>query len=296
MNVHIKVIIPAYNSVKWIRKTLQSVSSQTYRNFNVCIIDDASTEEGQREIIQEYSQKYGWKSIFREKNQGALANIVDGIKYLEPADEDVILLLDGDDWLYNKSVFAKIANAYANEPVHMTYGQFITYPRWQAGLCRPLTEELLMKKNFREIPFAFSHLRTFKHKVWKRIDEKDLKDCEGNYFKTAWDLAIMYPLLEMTGGESCKFINDYLYVYNMDNPLNDCIAHKKLQADTAVYIREKKPYPRIFDAKCRCYKPSSLQNLRNHWISIYKKIITPRVYQLAAKKLLKKFRVTINEV
>lgn len=287
MNVHLKVIIPSYNSVKWLRKTLNSVKKQSYQNYEVCVIDDASTQAGQREIIQEFAEKHGWKAIFREKNQGALANIIDGIKHLSPQDEDVIILLDGDDWLYDKSVFSKIAKSYREEPITMTYGQFITYPRWQLGLCTPLSDELLAKKNFRQVPFAFSHLRTFKHKVWKRIREEDFKDASGSYFKTAWDLAIMYPLLEMTGGESCKFINEILYVYNMDNPLNDCTVHTKLQADTADHIRSKPSYERTFDAKCVSYEMTVFQRLRNRWISVYRKIITPKVYKLAARKLLK---------
>lgn len=287
MSVHLKIIIPSYNSVKWLKKTLNSVQMQTYRNFDVCIIDDASTEQGQQEIILEYCKKWAWKSILRVNNQGALANIVDGIKLLKPSDEDIILLLDGDDWLYNNSVFLKIVNTYSRDAIHLTYGQFITYPRWQLGLCTPMGEELLRKKNFREMPFSFSHLRTFKFKVWKQICEDDFKDESGHYFKTAWDLAIMYPLLEMTGGEGCKFIRDILYVYNMDNPLNDCVAHTKLQADTAASIRKKKPYKQIFQSSSKHHEPEPWHDLWNRWITIYKKVITPKVYKLAAKKFLK---------
>lgn len=287
MSSHLKVIIPAYNSVKWLEKTLSSVEKQTYRNFSVCIVDDASTEEGQREVIERFCNRLGWISIFREKNQGALANIILGIKTVNPEDEDIILLLDGDDWLYNRHVFQKIASAYEQEAILMTYGQFITYPRWQVGLCRPLSKEVLQKKNFREVPFTFSHLRTFKHKIWKLIEDSDFRDDKGNYFKTAWDLAILYPLLEMTGGESCKFINDFLYVYNMDNPLNDSVAHKQSQTDTALFIRQKQPYKQVFHLKCREHTDSLWEQCRNLWVTIYRKFITPKVYQLAARKLWK---------
>jgi|688.fasta_scaffold04531_6 glycosyltransferase involved in cell wall biosynthesis len=287
MSVHFKLIIPAYNSVKWLRKTLESVAKQAYGNYSVCVIDDASTEQGQREIIREFCEQYKWQFIFREKNHGALANIVEGIKYSVPKDEDVIVLLDGDDWFFDKTVLSKVAKVYQEDHVSMTYGQFITYPRWQMGLCAPLSEELIDKKNFREVPFAFSHLRTFKYKVWKMIREEDLQDASGNFFRTAWDLAIMYPLLEMTGGLSCKFMDEILYVYNMDNPLNDCIAHRELQAATAVAIRSKKPYEQIFEQKCSPYRESWIQKMRHHWISFYKKLVTPKVYLIVARKLIK---------
>ncbi len=287
MSIRLKVVIPSYNSVKWIKKTLDSVRAQTYQHYDVCVIDDASTQSGQQEIIQKFCGKQGWRSILRTKNCGALANIVDGIKDLSPQDNDVILLLDGDDWLYSRHVFQKIAAVYKNEPVNMTYGQFITYPRWQRGWCLPMRQELLQAQNFRQDSFVFSHLRTFKHKVWKHVKEHDLKDTDGQFFKTAWDLAIMYPLLEMTGGESCKFINEFLYVYNMDNPLNDCIAHAELQAKTALAIRAKERYPRLFDDKCMSNPSQKFQEVHNTWITLYRKVITPKVYALAAKKAMK---------
>ncbi len=287
MSVRFKVVIPSYNSVKWIKKTLDSVARQTYSHYDVCVIDDASTEAGQREIIESYCQKHPWQPLFRTTNHGALANIVEGIKQLNPNDEDVILLLDGDDWLYNRHVFAKVAAAYREEAVNMTYGQFITYPRWQKGFCIPLPNPAAQSLDFREIPFVFSHLRTFKHKIWKHVREEDLQDESGRYFKTAWDLAILYPLLEMTGGKSCKFINEFLYVYNIDNPLNDCVAHAQLQAKTADFIRKKKRYPRLFDQQCEPHRPHWIQQARNTWITIYRKIVTPKVYSLATKKLFK---------
>ena len=289
MNAHLKVIIPSYNSVKWIGRTLHSVAAQTYRNYEVCVIDDASTQAGQKELIQHYCLKYGWQALYRNSNQGALANIVEGIDRLAPAPQDVILLLDGDDWLFDNQVFSKIAEAYSSPSVLLTYGQFITYPRWQLGFCRPLTAELLQAKRFRSMPFHFSHLRTFRHKIWRCIEINDLKDASGTFYKTTWDLAIMYPLLEMTGGGGCKFIDQILYVYNMDNPLNDCIAHSARQkAATLELQQQKQPYPQLFFEAPLPYIPQKRVQLKNRWISLYKKVITPQVYLLALKKLVKK--------
>jgi glycosyltransferase involved in cell wall biosynthesis len=288
MNTHLKIVIPSYNSLKWLRRTLHSVARQTYRNFQVCVIDDASTQSGQKELIEQYAGRYGWKTIYRSTNQGALANIIDGIKRLAPEDEDVILLLDGDDWLFNHQVFARIAQEYHSPSVFLTYGQFITYPRWQIGFCKPLDNQLYLQKTFRHPPFIFSHLRTFRFKLWNAIDEKDFMDPYGRYYKTAWDLAIMYPLLELCGGQGCKFIEQLLYVYNMDNPLNDCIAHKTLQNDTAQQILKKAPYVQKFYSHYLPHTEKKRIWVKNRWVSFYKKFITPTVYKLAIRKMLKK--------
>ena len=55
--------------------------------------------------------------------------------------------------------------------------------------------------------------KTFKYKLYKKIDHNDLKDKENNYFKSATDLALMYPMIEMSNGRF-KCVNEILYVYN----------------------------------------------------------------------------------
>lgn len=289
--MNLKIVIPAYNSFNWIKRTLNSVAMQTHHNYEVCVIDDASTQQEQKAYIQSFCATHGWRSILRSSNQGALANIVDGIDSLSPSDEDAILLLDGDDWLYNKHVFATIAREYASPAVLLTYGQFVTYPRWQLGFCQPMKELLLAKKNFREHSFIFSHLRTFRYKIWKAIEPNQLQDSSGKYYKTAWDLAIMYPLLELTAGQGCKFMEEILYVYNMDNPLNDCIAHRELQAATAREILHKEPQTQQFFSIPIPHNPEKSVWIKNQWSTLYKKMITPAVYRLAIRKLFKKLQI-----
>jgi len=60
----------------------------------------------------------------------------------------------------------------------------------------------------------------------------------------AWDLAFMFPMLEMAQERHC-FISDILYVYNNDNPINDHKVDTPLQLSTDRYIRQKNRYSRI---------------------------------------------------
>ena len=74
---------------------------------------------------------------------------------------------------------------------------------------------------------------------------EDLKDDDGQYYKTAYDQALMLPLLEMAG-EKSKYISEILHVYNRENPLNVDKVKQKIQFETAQKIRSKKPYKRKF--------------------------------------------------
>lgn len=280
---HFKIVIPSYNTVRWLRKTLDSIACQNYKNYDVCIIDDASTQEEQREIIREYEKKYGWKAIYRKTNHGAVANFVDGIALLEPADNDVIIMLDGDDWLYDKNVLKKLDKIYSEGNVSLTYGQFITYPRWEIGFCRP------PKKNEfgnREGEWIFSHLRTFQHFLWKGLDKNDLKDASGNYYRTAWDFAIMFPLIEMAG-DSIKCVHEILHVYNLDNPLNDHVLDLQKQKAVAAEIRKKPSYARIVNGSCANSQASLWMRGKQQAISWKMRFTTPRTYELLWAKLKK---------
>ena len=55
-NPRISVIIPCYNSEKFIKETMDSVLSQTYRDFEVIVIDDGSKDKT-REIIQSFDDE-----------------------------------------------------------------------------------------------------------------------------------------------------------------------------------------------------------------------------------------------
>jgi len=239
-----KIVVPSFNSVAWIGKTLDSIAFQTDKNFDVCVIDDGSTVKGQKEIIQSYAQKYGWLTHFHEKNEGVLYGIVHAIPDLQCEDEDVILVIDGDDWLLHERVFETLRKVYdAHDPL-LTWGRCELYPPHAPPVYygQPVPEFVLTQKLCRQFPFVFWQLRSFKYKIWKYLLDADLRDHDGEYFRTQQDKAIMFPLLEMAGTRAF-YVDEPLYVYNIGNPLNDfeCTAtdeHHRVDA----YIRNLPKY------------------------------------------------------
>jgi hypothetical protein len=59
-----------------------------------------------------------------------------------------------------------------------------------------------------------------------------------------WDLAFMFPMLEMSGDKS-EYIDKILYVYNVGNPLNDHKVDNTYQIILERQIRGKEKYKRI---------------------------------------------------
>lgn len=92
-----KIIIPTYNSEKWIKKCIDSVLSQTYKDFLLVLVDDMSTDNTVN-LIKEYNDERVYLIRLEEKRyNGGTRNV--GIQV--PLYSDYTLFLDSDDWFYN---------------------------------------------------------------------------------------------------------------------------------------------------------------------------------------------------
>ena len=106
INIHntepylVSIITPSYNSEKFISMTIDSVLRQTYRNWEMIIVDDASTDNTCT-IIYDYCKKDNRIKLIRlKKNSGAA---VARNRAIEKSKGKYIAFLDSDDiWLPEK--------------------------------------------------------------------------------------------------------------------------------------------------------------------------------------------------
>lgn len=245
------IIIPSYNNKLWFQRNIDSVIMQNYENYEVLYIDDASIDKT-GELVESYIKEHKIekiKFIKNLQNKGALENLYNAICSCNP--EDIIITLDGDDWLSNENVLSFLNNIYQDKNVWMTYGNYIDYPTYATGSAQQLPYQIIDQNNFRNYNlWVTTHLRTFYAGLFHKIKKIDLL-YENKFYLMAWDCAIMYPMLEMAGKHS-KFISDILYVYNIATPLNDMKTNKELQCNLSEEIKKKlkyQPLERLFDDK-----------------------------------------------
>ena len=90
------VLIPVYNTEKYLEKCLQSVLNQTYQNFEIVIVDDGSTDNSSM-ICDKYRDIYSDKIIVIHKaNQGLISARRVGI---DNANGDYCIFVDSDDYI-----------------------------------------------------------------------------------------------------------------------------------------------------------------------------------------------------
>lgn len=102
------ILIPCYNIAPYIEKCLESVIKQTYRDWEIILVDDGSTD-GTADIIKKYVTKDNRiRAFFQKENQGVAVarNLL-----LKEATGDYIIFLDGDDWWKSENGVEKIAAA-----------------------------------------------------------------------------------------------------------------------------------------------------------------------------------------
>ncbi|HSP31152.1 MAG TPA: glycosyltransferase family A protein, partial [Halomonas sp.] len=100
-NSFVTVITPVYNGERYLEQAIESALGQTYRNFELILVDDCSSDQSTRIIRQHLSNE---RIVFlqNEKNMGVAASRNHALKF---AKGDLITFLDQDDiWLPNKLV------------------------------------------------------------------------------------------------------------------------------------------------------------------------------------------------
>jgi len=235
------IVIASYKNEDFCLKNLRSVFDQTYRNYRVIYIDDCSpdgTYNAAKEIIEKYRMNGRVQITRNQVNVGAMANLYNAIHSCR--NDEIVVLLDGDDWFANENVLSQLNKYYANPKVWLTYGQYLEYPSYQMGMSEPMSMSTLKFQKARVKPWVSSHLRTFYAGLFNRIAKDDLQ-YEGKFFPTTYDLACMFPMIEMAT-DHVFFTPDIFYIYNFDNPINDGKVHRTKQVFFEEMIRAKNIY------------------------------------------------------
>lgn len=234
-----------YNSEKYIKRCIDSVKSQTYKNFKMVITDDMSTDRSCEIVKDNISGDDRFILIENKTKLYVPGNHFQVSKLDFVDDEDILVTLDGDDWFFDENVLSRVFSYYFRTNYLMSFGQFIHYHsegNYSPGFTRQPNDLI----NIRTQPWTTSHLRTYKTKLFKNIQESDLISPTGNYWETTGDLAIIFPMIEMIGGENIYFTNDINLVYNVETNINDYKVDLNKQNLYANLIRSKDRYSRIF--------------------------------------------------
>ena len=203
MDNKFKIVISTRNHEDWIETNLNSILCQTYPHWEVVLINDASTDKTEELYHQTVDNNPKFRYIKNSDRKRALFN--ECAVMAEPNNSETIWVsLCGDDWLATENVLEQYNEFYNKHDPWMTYGRMLVYDGTEnLGEAHPQNTpypDFVQKYSlYRRDIWRASHLRTIRNFLWMALDKNDLISKDSKvHFEHAADLAIMFPLLEMS--------------------------------------------------------------------------------------------------
>ncbi len=160
------------------------------------------------------------------------------MRYVRMSEDDIYVIIDGDDHLADKYVLGTVNGMYQDDTM-LTYGKLTSLSGTWVNYGSPLTNTRTYR---REQQWCTSHLKTFRKGLFDRINDWDLRNSEGKYFKVIGDQTIMYPMIEMAGVNRIKCAERTLYKWNDMHPGGE---FHKLYEEEDKYIHNLPIYDEI---------------------------------------------------
>ena len=250
MNNHFVILIGSYNNEQWVKNNLDSILCQTHKNFKVIYYNACSTDNTEK-LVQEYASKDTRIKYYTSKERHLKTWFFEHVEQWEEIhDNDIVCILDGDDFFANEDVLHYLNEVYNQSNCWITYGGMIV---WNGGDSTqeafpqnseaPL--EVLQNKLYRQDMWRYSHMRTCRGFLWKRINKNDFKSVHDGKYITLDDLATVYAMLEMCPMEKIYRVTDTIYIWNNSkaNESRGC-AENKVNNIGAIYENEIRNRPK----------------------------------------------------
>ncbi|MGL2988119.1 glycosyltransferase family 2 protein [Flavobacterium sp. RSSA_27] len=144
----VSVIIPTYNRANDLDRCLKSLQNQTYKNFEVLVCDDGSTDNTE-EVVEKYNSILTIQYIKDENFGGPARPRNNGIK---KANGNVIAFLDSDDWWYPNKLEFSLPYLKDYDLVYHNLDKYYAVDKAKGQVCGrelygDITKDLLINSN-----------------------------------------------------------------------------------------------------------------------------------------------------
>ena len=260
----ISVIVPVYNSEKYLQQCIESILSQTFQNFELILVNDGS-KDNSAVICDGYAEQYPHIHVIHQSNGGAGKARNSGIHWVtQHSDSHWIHFIDADDIVHPDMLKILYENRqYENNMVICNYRK--------VG-CHDIVFDTPVYDIQPYSPSAFllQHSYVCHMPVCKLIPVTFFSCClfpDGRLYE---DVFLMYKLIYQA--DSIIFIDYPLYFYfdNPDSSMNSTYSLRKLDEvqageEQVLFFAEKQDTPNLIQAYKRLmyYYDSHMRELKN---------------------------------
>lgn len=201
--IKVSVIIPCYNSYKYMNKCLKSLEDQTFKDFEVIFVDDYSTDNTYNDL-KKYLENTNlqWELLKNSQNSGPGQSRNNGI---EKAKGEFVCFMDSDDW-YENNFLEKMYNKAENEKLDIVMcDYFRKYSNGNTKVMQPTIEfsNDMLKSDYLARSFDSLCCMIVKRKLFDGVKMPSQFNAE--------DVAVIPVLISKS--ESIGFISECMYNY-----------------------------------------------------------------------------------
>lgn len=239
----VSVIVPIYNAGKKLKFCLRSILNQTFKDIELILINDGSTDES-LEICEEFSKFDIRIKLIDKKNEGVIVARRVGI---EKASSDYIMFVDADDWIHNhmiEIIYLKACDSSADIVVCNSFK--VLNDRFKFGRKNTSmffsSDKIFTSDDIRtKLVDAYLHGHPFPASLYAKLYRRDIFANSGKYLSNikffGEDLYLNIELF--LKANKILIIKKALYYYRvggytyhyMDSLLNDAVTGYKHQKD-----------------------------------------------------------------
>lgn len=214
--IDVSIIVPIYNVERYLTKCLDSIINQTYKNLEVILVDDGSTDSSGI-ICDKYAEKDNRIKVIHKSNEGVVEARIDGLKN---SCAEYIMFIDSDDYILEDTINLMYSEIL-KQKVDMVCCQYSLFENNESNKAplKPLIgyydkdaiKKLLMEK------FLYDKMTEnggFNLYLWSKLIKREnlLEALElgRGLFRAEDQIALLYLLYNI---ESMTVISNYLYFY-----------------------------------------------------------------------------------
>ena len=193
----ISIIVPIYNTAKYLSQCIDSILNQSYKNIEIILVNDASPDNS-LSICESYSKKDSRIILIDKKiNEGVDKARFTGLEY---ANGKYILFVDSDDWLENSDILSILyqkAEATNADYVEMGMQRVMDRHKWiKNKSISPVTGLIQAPELFDKYYISFFGINILSINIWGKLYRKStLNEANITPSEFAWGM-IWYSIFE----------------------------------------------------------------------------------------------------
>lgn len=261
----ISIIVPVYNCESYLCKCVDSLLWQTYKNIEIVLVDDGSTDNSPS-LCDDYADKDARIKVFHKKNGGPSEARNLGIK---EANGDYLMFVDSDDWVEENFCDEALACATKNDVKIVSFGLRLVYDdhseiKTVKTPCILRTGDAIYYSITDELPiFNYPCNKLFHRSLFENISF-----LVGYRFE---DVDIMYKLFDRAGEIYVSDAVLYNYLQRGDNFSATYNSVKATKDRVAVWLERlpflKRKYSKAYSAALKEMTDQSIDILLHFWKS-----------------------------